>query len=253
MRSPPSKSPLTELEREIYSWQFPVAGFGEAGQAKLMSASVLISRCGGLGGVVAYELAAAGVGQLILAHGGNIKPSDLNRQLLMSRDRIGTSRIQCAADRLRAFNPDVDIVAVPENINPANAERLVGEADLVVDCAPLFEERYLLNREAVRQRKPLVEAAVEELEARITTILPGQTPCLRCLYPELSPVWTRRFPVFGAVSGTVGSLAAMEAVKMLAGFGKPLLGVMLACDLRDMTFRRFRVRRDPRCRECGAV
>lgn len=247
------KTLLSDIEREVYSWQFPVAGFGEAGQAKLKAGSVLISRCGGLGGVVAYELAAAGVGRLILAHGGNIKPSDLNRQLLMTRDRVGQSRIECAAARLRELNPDIEIVAVPENVTPANAAHLVSQADLVVDCAPLFEERYLLNREAVRQRKPLVEAAVEELEARITTILPGRTPCLRCLYPELSPTWTRRFPVFGAVSGTVGSLAAMEAIKMLAGFGEPLLGVMVACDLRNMTFRRFRVRRDPGCVECATV
>jgi molybdopterin-synthase adenylyltransferase len=248
-----TKPALSEMEREIYSWQFPVAGFGEAGQEKLKSASVLISRCGGLGGVVAYELAAAGVGRLILAHGGNLKASDLNRQLLMSRHRIGSSRVKCAADRLREFNPDLEILAVPENVSPVNAEHLVEEADLVVDCAPLFEERYLLNREAVRQGKPLVEAAVDELEARITTIVPGKTPCLRCLYPEPSPTWTRRFPVFGAVSGTVGSLAAMEAIKLLAGFGEPLLGVMLACDLRSMTFRRFRVRRDPHCSDCAGV
>ncbi|MHC1764444.1 MAG: ThiF family adenylyltransferase [Verrucomicrobiia bacterium] len=244
---------LTETEREIYSWQLPVPGFGEQGQRRLKAASVLISRCGGLGGVVACELAAAGVGRLILAHGGNIKASDLNRQLLMTRDRIGTARVECAASRLREFNPDLEILAVPENVNPDNVERLVGEADLIVDAAPLFEERYLLNREVIRQRKPLVEAAIEELEAYITTVLPGKTPCLRCLYPEPSRTWTRRFPVFGAVSGTVGCLAAMEAIKVLAGLGKPLFGVLLTCDLRDMTFRRLRVRRDPRCAECGSL
>ncbi len=244
---------MTETEREIYSWQLPVSGFGEQGQQRLKAASVLISRCGGLGGVVACELAAAGVGRLILAHGGNIKPSDLNRQLLMTRDRIGTARVECAAHRLREFNPDLEILAVPENVNPANVEQLVGESDLIVDAAPLFEERYVLNREAMRQRKPLVEAAIEELEAYITTILPGKTACLRCLYPEPSATWTRRFPVFGAVSGTVGCLAAMEAIKVLAGFGKPLFGILLTCDLRDMTFRRLRVRRNPQCTECGSL
>src|SRR4051812_19338218 len=121
----PRKTALSQTEREIYSWQFPVTGFGDEGQEKLKAASVLISRCGGLGGVVAHQLAAAGVGRLILAHGGNLKPSDLNRQLLMSRNRIGTSRVECAADRLRDFNPDLQILAVPENVSPDNAERLV--------------------------------------------------------------------------------------------------------------------------------
>lgn len=247
------KPALSARDREVYSWQLPVTGFGEPGQQKLKGASVLISRCGGLGGVVAYELAAAGVGRLVLAHAGTIKPSDLNRQLLMTHEGIGKLRVESAARRLRELNPHLEIVAVPENLNPANAERLVAEVDLMVDCAPLFEERYLMNQQAVRQRKPMVECAVYELEAHLTTILPGETPCLRCLYPENSTTWTRRFPVFGAVSGAMGSLAAMEAIKVLAGFGEPLRGRMLTYDLRDMSFRTYRVRRNPQCPECGAL
>ena len=97
----------------------------------------------------------------------------------------------------------------------------------------------------------MVEAAVFELEAQLTTILPGRTPCLRCLYPELNPEWTRRFPVFGAVSGSVGSMAALEAIKVLAGFGQPLAGRRLVYDLRDGSFRNLRAQRDPQCVECG--
>lgn len=244
---------LTEREREVYSWQLPVAGFGEAGQRKLKAASVLISRCGGLGGVVAYELAAAGVGRLVLAHAGNVKPSDLNRQLLMTHEGIGKSRVESAACRLKELNPQIEIVAVPENISSANAARWVSDVDLVVDCAPLFEERYLMNDHAVRLGKPMVECAVYELEAHLMTILPGETPCLRCLYPEPSTSWTRRFPVFGAVSGAVGCLAAMEAIKVLAGFGEPLKGRRITCDLRDMSFRQYRVQRNPECPECGSL
>jgi molybdopterin-synthase adenylyltransferase len=244
---------LSETDRATYAWQLPVTGFGADGQRKLKSATVLISRCGGLGSVVAYELAASGVGRLILAHAGNVKASDLNRQILMTHDWIGKSRVECAARRLRELNPHLEIEALPENMQEANAQRLVRKADLIVDCAPLFEERYILNREAVRQRKPLVECAVYELEAHLTTLVPGLTPCLRCLYPEVSPTWTRQFPVFGAVSGAVGCLAAMEAVKVIAGLGQPLFGQMLTCDLRDMTFRKYRVRRDPACEECGHV
>jgi molybdopterin/thiamine biosynthesis adenylyltransferase len=228
-----------------------VQGFGEAGQEKLKSAAVLISRCGGVGGAAAYQLAAAGVGKLILAHAGAVKPSDLNRQILMTHAGIGTPRAELAARRLRELNPRLEVEAVPENVSEANAARLVAAADLVVDCAPLFRERFLLNREAVRQQKPLVECAMYELELQLTTIRPGATPCLACLYPDEPTAWRREFPVFGAVAGAAGSLAAMEAIKVLSGLGRPLLGEMLVGDLRDMSFQKLKLTRDPACKVCG--
>jgi molybdopterin/thiamine biosynthesis adenylyltransferase len=243
-------TPVTDTERAVYEWQWDVPGFGEAGQQKLKDASVLVSRVGGLGSVVAYELAAAGIGRLILAHAGNIKPSDLNRQLLMTHDALGTSRVQSAERRLKELNPRLVIEAVPENVSDANVARLVGEADLVVDCAPLFEERFAMNREAVAQGKPLVECAMYELQAQITTVLPGQTPCLACLHPEAPPAWKRRFPVFGAVSGAVGCLGAMEAIKVLSGLGEPLAGRLLTMDLRDMQCRTMTIRPRPDCPVC---
>ncbi|MGB3508318.1 MAG: HesA/MoeB/ThiF family protein [Microcoleaceae cyanobacterium] len=241
---------LTEEEKATYQWQMWVPGFGEQGQEKLKQASVLISRVGGVGSVVALELAAAGIGRLVLAHGGNIKPSDLNRQLLMTYDGIGKSRVESAARRLKELNPRVEIEAIPENISQSNAERLVGEVDLVVDCAPLFEERFAMNSEIVRQKKPLVECAMYEMEAQITTIIPGQTPCLSCLYPEKPNIWKREFPVFGAVSGTIACMAAMEAVKVISGLGEPLLGKLLICNLRQMTFRKFDIYQQPNCSVC---
>lgn len=243
--------PLSEAERSRYGWQLDVAGFGEEGQAKLRGSSVLISRVGGLGGSVAWQLAAAGVGKLVLAHAGNIKESDLNRQTLMTHDRLGTARLESAVARLKAFNPSMEIVPVFENATHENAMELVGGVDVVVDCAPLFSERFALNRAAVKLGKPMVEAAVNELEFHLTTIIPGVTPCLRCLYPENNPMWTRRFPVMGAVSGSVGSMAAMEAIKVLGGFAEPLRGVLLSADLRSMQFRRYQIRRVPSCPECG--
>ena len=242
---------LSPLEEEIYGWQIPVTDFGLEGQKRLKGASVLVSRCGGLGGVVAYELAAAGVGRLILAHAGNVKPSDLNRQLLMTRDWIGKPRIESVRRRLLELNPDLEIVAVAENVSSENVSRLVAEADVVVDAAPLFEERYALNEAAVEQGKPMVECAVYELEAHLTTIVPGESPCLRCLYPDQSTTWTRRFPVFGAVSGSLGGLAALEAIKLIAGFGQPLTGRLLTYDLKDFSFRTLRVRRNVDCSTCG--
>jgi molybdopterin/thiamine biosynthesis adenylyltransferase len=243
--------PLTDEEREIYSWQLDVAGHGEEGQERLKAASVLISRVGGLGGVVAYELAAAGVGRLILAHAGNVRPSDLNRQILMTHAAIGTSRIECARRRLLELNPRLDVLAIARNPDESSADELVREADIVIDCAPLFSERFALHRASLRQGKPLVECAMFELEARITMFVPGETPCLRCLHPEDPPAWKRRFPVFGAVSGTVGCLAAMEAIKWITGNGTTLAGRLLAIDLRDLRVREARLERRLDCPECG--
>ena len=210
---------LTNKERAVYEWQLDVPGFGEEGQEKLKNASVLVSRCGGLGSVVAYELAAAGVGKLVLAHGGNVVESDLNRQLLMTDDWLGKPRIESVERRLKELNPRLEAVAVNENINDENVHHLVSQADVIVDAAPLFKERFLMNREAVKQQKPLVDCAMYELEFQITTIIPGQTPCLECLYPEEPQAWKRRFPVFGAVSGTAACMGAMETIKLLLKLG----------------------------------
>lgn len=249
----PRHQPLSNDDRAIYEWQLRVPDFGEAGQERLKNASVLISRCGGLGSVVAYELAAAGVGKIVLAHAGTVKPSDLNRQLLMTHDWLGKPRVESAARRLNDLNPELETEIVPENVSADNVQRLVDQVDLIVDATPLFEERFALNSEAVRQRKPLVECAMYELEIQITTILPGQTPCLNCLYPNHPAAWKREFPVFGAVSGTVGCLGAMEAIKVISGIGEPLAGEMIVADLRNMNFRKVLLRRDPQCAICGAL
>ena len=242
---------LTDVEREVYSWQMTVAGFGEEGQRRLKAATVMVSRVGGLGGLVAYELAAAGVGRLVLAHGGTLKPSDLNRQLLMRHNALGQARVDIAAESLTALNPRLEIVAVPENVSEANATELVGRTDVVVDCAPLFEERFAMNDACVRLAKPMVECAMYETEAHITSFKPGKTGCLRCLYPEKPDDWQRRFPVIGAVSGAVGCLGAMEAIKIIAGLGEPLYGRLLTMELRSMSFQTVRIRRDPGCAECA--
>ena len=244
-------APLTDHEKAVYEWQIWVPGFGEAGQQALKDASVLVSRVGGLGSVVAYELAAAGIGRLVLAHAGDIKPSDLNRQLLMTHDGLGSSRIESAQRRLKELNPRLEILAVPENVTEENAAKLVSEVDLVVDCAPLFPERFAMNRQCIEQGKPLVDCAMYDCEFQITTILPGRTPCLACLFPEDPPAWRREFPVFGAVSGTVACLGAMEAIKVLGELGEPLAGTLLTCDLRDMTFRRRRLLKREDCPVCG--
>ena len=244
---------LTDAEKARYEWQLWTPGFGEEGQRRLKGASVLVSRCGGVGGLVAYELAAAGVGRLVLAHAGSARPNDLNRQLLMTEDAVGRPRVEAAARRLRELNPHVAVEAVAENVTEENAARLVGGVDLVAACAPLFAERLLLNCEAVRQGKPLVDCAMYDLELQLTTVRPGRTPCLACLYPEEPSGWRREFPVFGATAGAVGCLGALEAIKVLAGLGEPLYGTMLLADLRAMSFRRVALRRRPDCPVCATA
>ncbi|TDU64620.1 molybdopterin/thiamine biosynthesis adenylyltransferase [Prosthecobacter fusiformis] len=242
---------LTETDRALYQWQMWVPGMGEEGQRKLKGASVLISRVGGLGGLVAMELAAAGVGRMILAHGGSLKLPDLNRQLLQTRNHVGMERMENIVKRLKDLNPDCEIVGVAKNIDPTNAEELVAQADIVVDAAPLFQERLALNAAAWRLGKPMVECAMHTLQATVTTFIPGQTGCLACYVPEVPVNWTRQFPVFGAVSGTVACLGAMEAIKLITGIGSPLAGEMLSMDLGMMQFRRVKLPQRQDCEICS--
>lgn len=242
---------LTPHDLARYEWQLDVPGFGPAGQERLKRATVLITRCGGVGGTAALELAAAGIGHLILAHAGDLRLDDLNRQLLMTTDHVGKPRIESAARRLRELNPHVKLTVIGENASEDNAARLVAEADAVIDAAPLFEERFALNRACVRAGKPLIEAAMFAMEFTVTTIIPGSTPCLACIYPENPAWWKRRFPVFGAVAGTVGCIAAMEAIKVISGFGETLSGVMLRGDIGSHRYRRMSVHRRSDCPVCG--
>jgi molybdopterin/thiamine biosynthesis adenylyltransferase len=242
---------LTDAERAVYQWQMWIPDLGEGGQERLKAAAVLVSRVGGVGGSAALQLAAAGVGRLVLAHAGDLRPDDLNRQVLMSHQGLGQPRSEQATRRLRDLNPFIKVEAVAANVEEGNVAGLVGGADLVVSCAPRFRERLLLNREAVRQGKPLVDCAMYDLEGQLTTIIPGRTPCLACLLPAEPPAWKREFPVLGAVAGTIGSLGALEAIKVLAGLGEPLLGRMLLCDLRGMSFRQVVLHRRPGCPVCG--
>lgn len=242
---------LSEAEKARYEWQMWTPDVGEEGQQKLKSASVLVSRLGGVGGTVAYYLAAAGVGKLVLAHAGNVKPSDLNRQLLMTTEWLGQPRIASAERRLAELNPNVVIHTAEENLSEQNASALVGEADIVVDAAPLFSERYAMNKACVTQGKPLVESAMYDLDAQLTTLVPGETPCLACLHPEDPPNWKREFPVFGAVSGMIASMAAVEVIKLITGIGEPLKNKMLWVNLRTMNFRQLPIKRRSDCKVCG--
>lgn len=245
------RAALTDDEREAYRWQLWVRNFGEAGQSRLKGATALVSRVGGLGGVVAQQLAAAGIGKLILAHAGNLKPTDLHRQVLMTHDWIGKPRVECAKKSLLELNPRVEIETVPENISDQNASRLIERVDMVFDCAPLFSERYAMNKACVRLGKPMIDAAMYSMEGQVTAIVPGTTACLACLYPEEPTQWKREFPVFGAVSATAGAIAAMEGIKLIAGMKPSLVGTLLYFDLETGSFHRVPTTRRAECAICG--
>jgi molybdopterin/thiamine biosynthesis adenylyltransferase len=243
--------PLTDEERAVYEWQMWVPGMGDEGQRKLKAAAVFISRVGGLGGLVAYELAAAGVGRLILAHAGDLRADDLNRQLLQTHDHIGRPRMDSIVRRLRELNPRCEITGIRENASDENASRLIAGADIVVDAAPLFQERLALNRAVFAQGKPMVECAMHEMEASVTTFIPGRTGCLECYVHEVPPGWNREFPVFGAVSGSAACIGAVEVIKLITGIGEPLAGELLAMDLASMRFRRVSLPRRESCPVCS--
>ena len=244
-------SGLSELDQAIYEWQLDVPGFGESGQCKLRQSTALVSRIGGLGGPLAFQLAAAGIGKLILVHAGNLRKDDLNRQILMQWDDLGKPRVESAARTLAAFNPNVEVETANANFSEDNAADLVSRADIVFDCAPLFEERFLMNRECIQQGKPLIDCAMYNLEGHVFPIVVGKTPCLSCLFPETPPHWKRRFPVIGAVSALIANLGAMEGLKLLAGFGQSNLGKMIHLDASSMEMRKIEVKRRPACLVCG--
>jgi len=243
---------LTEWELEKYKRQIQIPDFGVEAQRKLKDAAVLVTRLGGLGGPTALWLAAAGVGKLVIAHGGNVTPSNLNRQILMRADGVGQSRVDQAVETLCRFSADTEVIGYSANAAADNAADWVGQVDVVCDTSPDFAERLLLNRECWRQGKVLVDSGMNGMECQLTVIEPPDTPCLQCLVPEVPDWWDPMgFGVLGAVSGALAAMTALEAVKMITGYGQPLRGRMLTFDTEDMTFQTFALHRRPGCPVCG--
>lgn len=246
---------FSQLELERYSRQIRIEGFGIEAQRRLKAATVMISRVGGVGGTIAMNLARAGVGRLIIVHGGKIVGEYLNRMQLALPSDIGRPCTEVFVERLEAMNPDMEVIPVPENVSEDNVAELVAKADLVADGAPLFEERYLMNAEAVRQGKPLVMAAMYNTEGYVTTIEPGKTPCLACIFPKKPDYWTniKVFPAIGPSPVIVGSMAAMEAIKVITGYGTPLKNKLWFFDLETNITKLIGIHRRPDCPVCGHI
>lgn len=237
---------------ETYARQLSLPGFGVAAQQRLAESTVLIAGIGGLGGATATYLAAAGVGTLVLFHPGSLERPDLNRQTLMTPSGLGQLRVDCAAEALRRHYPNVAVVAVPEPITADRTPTFLAQSDVVVDARHNFPERLLLNRLCVELEVPMVEAAMNGAEGQVSVVRPGQTACLACRYGDGDPGWEPLgFSVLGAVSGTVGCLAAIEAIKIVTGWGDPLEDRLLTLDLEHMNFQTLRTSRDPSCPVCA--
>jgi molybdopterin-synthase adenylyltransferase len=239
------------LSSQRYVRQIGLQGFGEEGQERLRRSTVGIMGIGGLGSPAAFYLAGAGVGRLILADPQGPDLTNLNRQLLHWEEDVGKrSKPRSAAWKLERFNSEVEIVARTEEVTPENIGEVFGGSDVLLDCLDGFPARYVLNDHSVATGVPFVHAAVEELHGQVTTIIPGRTPCLRCLFPRAPPM-KGPFPILGATAGVFGSIQAAEAVKLLTGVGEPLCSKLLVGDLQFNCWETIEVVRADHCPVCG--
>ncbi|MEI6502522.1 MAG: HesA/MoeB/ThiF family protein [Armatimonadota bacterium] len=243
---------LTEWELEKYKRQIMIPGFGVEAQEKLKGCAALVTRVGGLGGPTALYLAAAGIGKLLIAHGGTVTPSNLNRMILVRGDGVDQPRMPQMVETLRRFTPDVEVIGIAEDARADNVAGWIEQVDIVCPTTPDFGERLLLNAEAWRQGKPLIDAWMSGMEAQLTTLIPGQTACLQCRLPEKPDWWhPLGFGVVGALSASLGCLAALEAIKVLTGYGETLAGKLLVMDAEEMEFHKYEITRREGCPVCG--
>lgn len=238
-----------------YSRQIMLPQVDSAGQQRLLESTVLVTGAGGLGSPVALYLAAAGVGRLLIADHDTVDLSNLQRQIAHTTADIGRAKTASARDRIAALNPDVRVECIDVRLTPAELDRLVPGTDLVVDGTDNFTTRFAINNACVRHRVPLVSGAATRLEGQVAVFDARQpeAPCYRCLYregAELDETCTQT-GVLAPVVGMIGTIQATEALKVLAGFGEPLIGRLLVVDAASMDFRTLRLRRDPACPVCG--
>ena len=243
---------------ERYARQLRLPQVGEAGQARLAEAKVVLLGAGGLGAPASLYLAAAGVGQLTLIDDDRVERSNLHRQVIHADARVGMAKTESARLALNALNPRVLIEARNERLHAGNVERLLEGHDVLVDGADNFPARYLLAAASLRLKLPMVYGAVERFTGQVSVFDPrrADSPCYRCLFPE--PPAAADAPncseagVLGVLPGIVGLLQATEALKLILGLGEPLVGRLLSFDALDMRFRETRLPRDPGCPGCGA-
>jgi len=246
---------LTPEQRNRYNRHVLLPEVGEAGQQRLLESKVLLLGAGGLGSPAALYLAAAGVGTLGIVDMDVVDASNLQRQILHNMDRIGDRKVDSAKKTLTQLNPDVDVVTYDVRFGADNVLEMLEGYDVVVDGTDNFPTRYLLNDASVLTRTPVVHGSIFRFEGQVTVFQPYEGPCYRCMLPEppppeLAPSCSEA-GVLGVLPGIVGSIQALEAIKLLLDLGDPLIGRLLAYDALEQSFRTFKVRRDPTCPTCG--
>jgi len=246
---------LSPDQRNRYQRHLLLPEVGEAGQQKLLDAKVLLLGAGGLGSPAALYLAAAGVGTLGVVDMDVVDASNLQRQVLHNMERVGQRKVDSARETLEALNPDARVVPYDTRLGADNVLDIISGYDVVVDGTDNFPTRYLLNDAALLARVPVVHGSIFRFEGQVTVFAPYEGPCYRCFVPEppppeLAPSCAEA-GVLGVLPGIIGSLQAMETIKLLLGLGDTLAGRLLAYDALEATFRTFRMQRDPACPACG--
>ncbi len=246
---------LTQEQKERYSRHILVPEIGLEGQLKLLDAKVLLLGAGGLGSPTALYLAAAGVGTIGLVDDDEVDASNLQRQVIHSTETIGIPKTESARRQIEALNPDVTVNEHRTRLDSSNVIELLSAYDIIVDGADNFPTRYLLNDASVRLNKPVVSASILAFDGQISTFVPHDGPCYRCLYPtppppELAPSCGAA-GVLGMLPGVMGLMQSLEVFKLITGAGEPLVGRLLLFEALSTTFTELKVRKDPSCPICG--
>jgi sulfur-carrier protein adenylyltransferase/sulfurtransferase len=246
---------LTPEQRNHYQRHILLPEVGEEGQLKLLGSKVLLLGAGGLGSPAALYLAAAGVGTIGIVDMDVVDQSNLQRQILHNLDRIGDRKVDSAKKTLTLLNPDVDVIAHDTRLDASNVVEILSGYDVVIDGADNFPVRYLLNDASLKTGVPVVHGSIFRFEGQATVFKPHDGPCYRCLLPEppppeLAPSCAEA-GVLGVLPGIVGSIQALESIKILLDLGDSLSGRLLTYDSLETSFRTFKVRRDPNCPACS--
>jgi molybdopterin/thiamine biosynthesis adenylyltransferase/rhodanese-related sulfurtransferase len=246
---------LTPEQRNRYQRHLLLPEVGDTGQLKLLNSKVLLLGAGGLGSPAALYLAAAGVGTIGIIDMDVVDASNLQRQILHNLDRIGERKVDSAKKTITAMNPDVNVVTYDVRLGADNVLDIISGYDVIVDGTDNFPTRYLVNDASLLARIPVVHGSIFRFEGQVTVFDPYNGPCYRCMIPEppppeLAPSCAEA-GVLGVLPGIVGSIQALEAIKLLLDLGDPLIGRLLSFDALEESFRTFKVRRDPACPACG--
>jgi molybdopterin/thiamine biosynthesis adenylyltransferase len=246
---------FSEEQLMRYSRHIILPEVGGKGQQKISDAKVLMIGAGGLGCPVGYYLAAAGVGTIAIVDNDEVELSNLQRQIAHSMNTLGVNKADSAKKTFEALNTDVNVIAIKERINSTNILDLMKDYDIVVDGTDNFPTRYLINDACVLLKKPLVSGAILRFEGQVTTILPGEGHCYRCLFEEPPPPGLvpscQEAGVLGVLPGVIGALQATEVLKLIIGKGKPLMNQLLIYDALGVNFRKVRVPKNKNCPVCG--